>query len=240
MLYVLPGDVVSADMVRTKKGWTLTFDDVTQSAVRTKNLTYKAAGGYHLAEWTQEDPTTADITAVDVPYPSLSTVQFSHLLLNGTVPKLTLADAQVLIPANGPIAVPTAVRAGAFSFATPKGAQLEYLTDVRPIDAANTLFDVELVRWTKLSKAKRLAAAGAFARANQVFAHKLTVQTFPAKARRDALLLAKRSIFLATASQAWMRAGCLLKGPAYDRVISYEGIGPQATLLRADLGLPPP
>jgi hypothetical protein len=94
---VEPGDLISANMVRSRRGWTLSIDDLTQGTLLSRTVGYGGGSAFTQAEWIQEDPTASNVTTSDLPYPDLSKVHFAHLLVNNTIPSLSLKDGQTLM-----------------------------------------------------------------------------------------------------------------------------------------------
>ena len=86
--FVRPGDLVSASMVRDNDEWELSFVDLTSHHSHEVKVQYGAGRIPNVAEWFQEDPTPGDVTATDLPYPTMSAVTFRHLMVNNAVPKL--------------------------------------------------------------------------------------------------------------------------------------------------------
>jgi hypothetical protein len=141
---VQAGDTVTAEMVQDPDGWELDFTDATHALSRHFATNYGAKVSFSTAEWEQEDPTDSR-SNTNVPYPTMTTANFSRLALNGRTPKLPYADAHALVSPNGFVLVPTEVVRNSFEVAAATAPQTQYLTTVAPVnaDAARVYADLE-------------------------------------------------------------------------------------------------
>jgi Peptidase A4 family len=131
------GDIVTAEMVQRADGWDLNVTDVTHPMSRRLGTLYGANTSFTDAQWFQEDPVPHALHPVnDYPYPTMSTVTFTHLRLNGRAPILAYADAHALVSPNGVVLVPTPIADDGFSLPPPTGPQARYLSAVAPNNAA--------------------------------------------------------------------------------------------------------
>ena len=236
MSVVRAGDLVSADMSQVSGGWLLTFKDLTRHSTKTKKVAYGAGKTYSQAEWLQEDPAPKDNTPTDLPYPTTSVVQFAHLLVNHSVPKLRLDDGQVLIASNGITLVPSAVEHDSFHFSAPTGTAKTYLAIARSLDGALSAFGAASSHWSDVPMKRRLSIVNELEQSFQLNATELDALSLP---NHDAADLGQRSVIIVHDLSAWTTAGLAERGAAFDRLTRDEQIGNLADRVRADLGLPP-
>ena len=234
---VQPGDLVSAAMVQRSNGWALTFTDLTTGKTRHLTIHYGAGQRFDQAEWLQEDP-TADSTTIakDLPYPALSSVAFSHVLVNRTTPTLHLEDGATLLATSGIFLVPSMAHDGAFSLTPPAGASLAYLQAASALDQAIAVFQVDTLHWSHISKSRRKAIAKTLGNAYGLNAFELGFYKWPARAKDDALTLFHQDQLIQHDVKAWSRSGLSLGSGAYSTMTSDQSDGQLAIQLRADLG----
>ena len=134
---VRPGDAVSAEMMQLPDGWFLIFHDTTHPFTRTVSSNYGARKTFTDAQWLQEDPTSHGFDPVtNYPYPTMSTVTFSNLMVNNGHPVLPYSDGRALISPNGVFLVPTPVTDDGFTVRSATGPQAQYLAAVGPLNSA--------------------------------------------------------------------------------------------------------
>ena len=85
---VQPGDAMVARLI-VRKGVSLMVRDVTRHRTRTVDVRDISAAALLGVEWFQEDPTlgTTPTSGRHAPYTQTVPVRFTHLLVNGTVPR---------------------------------------------------------------------------------------------------------------------------------------------------------
>jgi hypothetical protein len=135
LMLVAAGDDIEASMQQSASGWTLQVADTTTGRTVSHRVDYAGRVHFQQAEWFQEDPGSSCVG--NAPYPRLSPVTFNDLLDDGSAPKLTYADGQVLLAANGRTAVPSQIAANSFTVQAPTGPQARYLKIVAAYDVAN-------------------------------------------------------------------------------------------------------
>lgn len=236
---VSAGDLISFSMQRQNQGWSLSVDDRTTKSAVTKLIPYGVGGSFTTGEWIQEDPTDTAAAAVDLPYPETSTVTFQQLSINGRPPELDLADGQTLSASDGIILVPSAVHQDSFSLAAPTGVAAQYLQDAAGLDAALSVYSVELASWNAKPLATRSVEVGKLSAAYASNADELQEQTWPPAAAPDAARLARQFRQVENDLQLWKAAGLRKAGSVYETLLSDQDIAPLADQLRAALDLPP-
>jgi hypothetical protein len=237
---VSPDELVSVSMVRGSSGWTLTMDVGNNSKPTTKVIAYGVGQTFSQAEWLQEDPAPASVTAVDEPYPQLSPVVFKDLRVNDRVPHLTRSDGATLSAQDGIYLVPSTVRDGSFSLVAPKGAAKTYLVLAARLDHAISVYDVQLSKWNTLSRKARKAAVLNLASAYSENASQFASHSWPRRSQHLIGLLGKQLRRLNADIENWSKAGLSLSGPAYRKLTNDENVTPVANRVRSSLGLPPP
>lgn len=235
---VAPGDLVAVSMRHDPGGWRFTFKDKTTGTSATKSITYGAIGAFTQAEWVQEDPAPATVAANDVPYPKLSTVTFSHLLVNARPPTLKLRDSESLMTFDKGDYVPTPVSGDAFSLVRPTGAGLRYLVFAGSIDAVASRLDALLVLWRHVPQPFRVAAATDLVGAYYRFDARLASRTWPQGARHAIVALIHQDAVVAGAIRRWIASGLSIGGPYYARMVRATR-SRASRRVRTALGLPP-
>ncbi len=132
---VAAGNLISYSMTKTGDGWSLRFDDRTTSKSRHVVIRYGQTTTFNEGEWIQEDPTFANFSA-HLDYPDMSLVTISRLELNRQRPHLSYQYAQAMSSSNGVFLIPSKVHRNSFTFHHAKGAALQYLRDVLPLNTA--------------------------------------------------------------------------------------------------------
>ncbi|MDA8295591.1 MAG: G1 family endopeptidase [Actinomycetota bacterium] len=236
---VAPGDVVDVSMRRLASGgWRLVVRDETSGAVASKSLSYGKGGAFNQAEWLQEDPAPAQVTPVDLPYPRLSTVTFSRLMVNGVPPALGRGDGQTLMTLHGGTFVPTAVSSDSFSLLRPTGVPARYLSYAGSLDRVLSTFEAALALWPRLPSALRAKVAGDLVRAYGRSRQRFAAFSWPSGAQRAIAALIHQNHVAEVALKRWISSGMAIGSPAYERMIRSmrSGVGGVA---RQALGLPP-
>jgi hypothetical protein len=237
---VTSGQLVLVSMLRIRGGWILHLQDQGDSLVVNKTIAYAGFSSFNRGEWIQEDPTPYLVSPQDVPYPQMTAVRFSNLMVNGRQPRLTRHDAMILMAFGGEINVPTRVHSDSFTFLRPRGSALQYLVNVRNVDRAASLFDVAFATWQFLPNEKRNAAADKFANSYDQFEKALVTQNWPRSLQSTILKEAQGAIVLGSELHSWSRSGFGFNNPQWKVVASSEqqlhGLSGQ---IRAMLHLPP-
>lgn len=237
---VEPGDLVSAELVRSTAGWKLTFRDITQTTTKSKTIRYGVDGSYDQSEWFQEDPSPSNVTAKDLPYPETSPVQFEDLRVDGRTPALHLADGQVMLANGGISLAPSAEDNGSFSLEEPIGAAKDYLQAARNIDESISAFAVDSVRWKTLPKSERQSIARTMQRAYGDFSAAIAALSLSKASRQDALALETLNRQTASDFGACALTGCPDSDENFGNIARDMRLdGLSADKLRASLGLSP-
>jgi hypothetical protein len=235
-----PGDLVSAEMTLTQRGWRLSVVD--EATHRTFDTTVDYGGGVvpDQAEWLQENPSIGDNPPVELPYPVMTDTDFTALEVDGHPPKLALSDGQVLFGMTGTILVPSPVRHDAFTVGPPTGLARQYLVAARNLDSSQAQFTNSLNEWNQLSPDDRLSAAQADAAALAECATAIGGLSAPAKDRSDLSALTQHFDVVHQDYLAWISSGLSLTGTAFAKLSADARTNPQySDAVRVDLGLPP-
>lgn len=233
-------DLVSAAMVRQSSGWVLTFDDVSTRKDKRLTIHYGVGASFDQAEWLQEDPTAdTDTAAVDLPYPTMSSVEFEDLRVDTQAPSLYLSNGATLLANGGAFLVPSAVRHDAFSLRPPSGAAESYLVAASRLDAAVSAFQVDTLHWAGLSKSKRFTIAFTLFAAYGTNAFDLAFHHWPTKAHKAVIALFHQDQRIQRDVKAWAHSGLSITSNSFTAMSIDQGDGPLADQVRAELGLPP-
>jgi hypothetical protein len=234
------GDLVSAELIRMSSGWRLTFRDITRSTTKSRVVKYGLTGSYDQGEWLQEDPSPSDLSKIDLPYPKTSLVEFEDLRVDGDVPKLDLADGQVMLANGGAFLVPSRVTDGTFFFGAPSGPQKSYLEAARNVDIAISAFAVDSLRWKTLSTSERESIAPTIGQAFGKFSTAISTLSLSKTSETDAVGLEQQNRRVQSDFDACRSAGCPTGSTAFLKISEdLESIGAAADKLRASLGLSP-
>ncbi len=236
---VAPGDVIDVSMRRLgSRGWRLAVRDETNGAVASKSLSYGRGQTFNQAEWLQEDPAPAQVTSVDLPYPRLSTVTFSRLMVNGAPPSLARGDGQTLMTLRGGTFVPTAVSSDSFSLLRPTGVPARYLSYAGSLDRVLSTFEAGLALWPRLPATLRRKVASGLVRAFGMSRRRFEAFDWSPAAQGAIAALIHQNHVAEVALQRWIASGMAIGSPSYERMIrsmrSRVGV-----IARQDLGLPP-
>lgn len=236
---VAPGALVDVSMRRLASGgWRLVARDETSGAVASKSLSYGRGGTFNQAEWLQEDPAPASVTPVDLPYPRLSTVTFSRLMVNGAPPALGRGDGQTLMTLHGGTFVPTAVSSDSFSLLRPTGVPARYLSYAGSLDRVLSTFEAALALWPRLPVAVRDKVATELVRGYASSRQRFIAFSWPPVAQHAIAALIHQNHVAEVALKRWITSGMVIGSPPYGRMIRSmrSRVGAVA---RQDLGLPP-
>jgi hypothetical protein len=234
------GDQISVDMVRSGKGWTVTFEDKVAKLSDIKQVDYGEGKVFNVGEWIQEDPAPANITAVDLAYPNVANAKIDRVRINGHAPDLRRRDAQILIAKGGIIRVPTKFESDSFSFKRPTGLQDQYLTDASNFDVGVNLFDADYARWATTSKAGKRLAVQAYEGTLKTNAKVFLSQTWPKNVVADVAKLGMNIRRVESDLHSWLLAGAKKSGGAL-RQLGHDGAVHRKLVdaVRASLALPP-
>jgi hypothetical protein len=142
VMAVSAGDLIGASLVHLGTKWHIQVEDMTTRQIGPVLIGYSNKLSFDAGEWIQEDPVGNPTSGYDVSYPSLSDVTFTKLRLNGRLPRLDFDDASALTTFAGRSYVPSTIDHDGFVLRPAAGAQLQYLSDVYPLNLGlNYLFD---------------------------------------------------------------------------------------------------
>jgi hypothetical protein len=237
---VQPGDVVSATLRRAGSRWRVELQDLTTGRRRAVTTVEGAGRVFNEAQFNQEDVTDSR-TDRPYPYPSLTTLRFSGVSVNGGPPAAARLNSSWLTEADGYLA-PGPLRRGAFALrhASMTKAGYRYLRQIAAQDAATTGGMTSLVRWASAGgSGSAFAEAGRLAAVLHGTATKLGATRWPRPAR---------PAISAVRSDARRLVGLLREireVPADERVAWAErfyalvaALGREGRVARAALGLP--
>lgn len=237
---VFPYNLVTVSMKQVQSGWSIKVVDKHTRLSDSQNISFAKGVHFNDGEWIQEDPTSSNVTATDLPYPTMSNPVFEKMKINGHAPHLVLKNGQVLTSSNGIIRVPTAVRNDSFTFNAPTGAAAQYMNDARGGDAAVSAFDVWYSQWKQLTVEQKKSALRNLVLSYTVFADELANQKWPASANSAVAVAVKSTRHVASVLDEWLASGLKDKGAAYSRYLALRGNHESSfDVLRAALGLPP-
>jgi hypothetical protein len=236
VMTVSPGDLIGASLVHLGTKWHIQVEDLTTREIGPVLIGYSNKLTFDAGEWIQEDPVEDPTSGLDASYPSLSNVSFQRLRVNGHVPHLDFNDASALSTLAGRSYVPSTVVDDGFVLRRAAGAQLQYLSDVYPLNLGlNYLFD-------EVNNAE-MPSTYAFTNLYSQFSTlnaKVLVQHWPASVAR---LIAQFRTLNARAEQglrAWQDGSTSdqtqLKNTYFADVKAVSNVG---HLIRTRLGLPP-
>jgi hypothetical protein len=143
---VHPGDLISASISETKRGWRVQVVDARNRAeyIRTFRI---GAADLTEAEWFQEDPTN---TAMDspLPYPQLSQIRWMDLKRNGSSPSFSL-DNQEWMSVPGMDFAPTELKHDSYEVVPVhlNSIQARWVTSKVPYKIVANKFDQAEAAW---------------------------------------------------------------------------------------------
>ncbi len=156
---VLPGDLIAASISKMKHGgWRLQLVDSRDQARFVKTIKMDNAVLTE-AEWIQEDPTNL-ATDGPLPYPHLSPVRWTKVMLNGRPPTLDLADeAWMSVP--GRDFAPTSLAGDGFKVVPVRlnVVQTRWVTARDPYEQAAYTFDIKQGAWRTHPPTSTMATA---------------------------------------------------------------------------------
>ncbi len=114
-----------------------------------------STGSYDQAEWIQEDPPPSLLASQDEPFPLLSRIRFTNVVVDKSIPHLVFSDAQALASISGRSLVPTRVAADSFSFAPATGIAQQYLSEALKYDDAAVRYETATRSWGEDSVSTR-------------------------------------------------------------------------------------
>ena len=233
------GDLVEADMVQEKGGWVLTCRDISTGDGARRTIAYALGTTFDEAEWVQEDPSpVALVASADVPYPQISDVHFSHLVVNGHDPRIDLTDGETLMSSAGNWWVPTPVHSDGFTIAPPTGYPRQYLNDASSAAVALAAYNADLAKWAVLNLSKRTAADRALSDAYASFNARLSNQKWPPAVRGDIRAVVKQNDIIQSDLRVWALSYDDEANPEYPILLN-DLNSPADTAARAALGVPP-
>jgi hypothetical protein len=144
---VRPGDTISASLALGHRRWTLTIVDQTSGSNAQFSTSEDADAPFDEVEWTQEDART--LTGEPFPYPLLTMVHFSRLMVNSGAPSYpSLYSAWMSV--NGVDWAPTPLNDDAFALrqvtVSSAGEQYLHIRALRSTIAQT--FGAKLEQWT--------------------------------------------------------------------------------------------
>lgn len=234
------GNEVSVEMQLTDTGWVLRFEDVSTGSSRTIFTGYGAGEQYNFAEWFQEDPVLTADPLRNLPYPEMSTVMFSRLVLDGRPPVLGGDDAQAMDVADGPLLVPTSFRSDGFAVTPATGYARQYLSDVSGYNLALQSFGIAVSDQRSGSGGAHVVAESLLlVRALDNFENELAGQTWPASVEGGIQALLSKNYLLSIDLRDIESDGPTSIIEA--RVFVDEAVSERLSVrVRAELGLPGP
>lgn len=157
LFHVRRGDVLAARLRLAGGRWHVLIVDHTHHHKAAFGTMDDAVGAFNQAEWLQEDPSVT--SGGHVPYPSLSTVGFSHLKVNGGAPSYARVRSTWMSEHHVALA-PGPLVNDSFSFAPtqPSPIGMHYLQIQVTLDVALNKFAAHLVRWNPQTPARQMAS----------------------------------------------------------------------------------
>jgi hypothetical protein len=145
---VSPGDAISASMHLRRGRWELAISDATSGRRSRFATSQEASIRFNLAEWLQEDITSAHLGR-PFPYPRTRTVTISHLLVNSADPTYAAVQSQWMSENHQSLG-PGPLRDDSFSLMPMlvSAAGRRYLQLARREDAAQARFTVQATGWS--------------------------------------------------------------------------------------------
>ena len=139
-----PGDLISFQMAKGPKAWSLRVKNLTVGWSRSVSVPYGQNDSFSQGEWLQEDPAAQLSIPGDVPYAITSSVEMGRLQVNGRNPRLGYRDERALSTADGLNLIPTPVKDDEFSLVEASGPARQYLSDAESFDVAATRLQAKL------------------------------------------------------------------------------------------------
>ena len=231
-------DSVSASMVELSTGWVLHIADLTENW--TQNIRTTFADHTHFAEgqWLQEDPPPSLNSALDLPYPVTTLVQFTDVEVDGHIPTLPYDNAQALSGNGGVFLVPTVFTDDGFALPPAQGAAKQYLGDAARFDTRLYQLDIALAAdHSSLSDGQRRHELAQVVNVVSGFNTDVLHQSWPASAETDIQQLVRAGAQVADDYRtAESRDSASLERKV---LVDFEQFHSDVETTRAELGLPP-
>jgi hypothetical protein len=197
LLVVNAGDSVTVAMSIAHGQWKLSFDDTTLGQTRRVTTTQETGVQFNDAEWLQEDVTNGDTNTV-YPYPTLSTVRFTDLRVNGKPPRYGAMFADWMSLPHSMLAPgPLSGDAVQLRTATISPAGLRYLRLARPVNESAEDFLSASSDWTVATPpAKTRREITSFTRVIARSLKALNASPWPAAARSAVAGVTRKSAMI--------------------------------------------
>jgi hypothetical protein len=158
LFLVRPGDRITASLVLVGGRWKLAIRDQTSGRAAHFATHQETGSAFNEAQWIQEDVTDGKTHKL-FPYPQLSTVAFSSLLVNSKRPSYAYLYSQWMSE-DGVNWAPIPLRNDAFALtrASVSAAGARYLRIIGQVDAAGDKFSTQSASWTARTPRQRIAA----------------------------------------------------------------------------------
>jgi len=183
---VEPGDPVQLSIHVADAHLVLYARDRNTGVHHTVRVALSAGDVFSVAAWHQEDVTDGE-TGTPYPYPTLSTVRFSALTVDGHAPSMG-RFATSWMSTRSAIYGPVPHGSDGFNVRPirPSAAALQYERVAVPEDLASYVFDAQLASWSSSTPASAIAAAcHRYARAMTANVTRLRGFRWPAQVRVD-------------------------------------------------------
>jgi Peptidase A4 family len=156
---VKPGDTLYLSMTLRGKHWRISVNDETRNRRRAFSVPLAGRPSFTQAIWQQEDPTDGLTTGL-VPYPNLTSVQFSQLSINAASPRARSLQPTWMSTGHRNFG-PTKPRQDGFAIVPvhPSAEALEYQRLALKFDLAASLFVYELKKWSASTPMLTIGAA---------------------------------------------------------------------------------
>jgi hypothetical protein len=233
--FVRAGDTVTADMVQRPDGWELNIDDTSVPLPPAVASHYGAGTAFTSSSWTQEDPSPSVPSVTDEPYPTMSPVSFTHVLLNEHAPTLAYdGNAHVLSSPNGVFLVPTHFNNDGFSVQPATPLQARYLAIIESVNAHTNLLNAPVAAG---NRAAALAVLPAVIDSITAANTQLAATTWPPKIRASIAALIHISSESIASLRAW-QSNASADTKALVSIFSNKTRTDAANQVRRALGLP--
>jgi hypothetical protein len=234
-------DSVSASMTQLSTGWVLHIADLTENWSRNIRTTFADHTLFSDGQWLQEDPPPSLNSALDLPYPVTTLVQFTGVEVDGHVPLLSYENAQALSGNGGIFLVPTAFTDDSFALPPAQGAAKQYLADAARFDTRLYQIDLALAAAHEpLSYGQQRTQAAKVVDVLSGFSADVLHQSWPASAGADIQQLVRNDTRISNDYRAAEKAGFQDSASQTRRfVLDLERFHADVETTRAQLGLPP-
>lgn len=234
-------DHVSASMTELSTGWVLHIEDLTENWSQNIRTTFADHTRFTDGQWLQEDPPPSLNSALDLPYPVTTVVQFTNVEVDGRIPTLPYENAQALSGNGGVFLVPTAFSDDGFALPPAQGAAKQYLSDAAGFDTRLYRLDLAVAAsHSSSSDERRRHEAAQVAGVLSGFAADLLHQTWPASAAPDIQQLVRADTLIRNDYRTAEKAGSKDSASLGRKVqLDLERFHFEVETTRAQLGLPP-